>query len=396
MDVNRLPHAMPMWNRAFLGLLRAAGLTGRPGWRTVLYVVLLFCLLTWTALAASWHQLSVGREELRVTGSWSRAAAVSGFFGVIAIEAGLAVIIALLTGRRSYTDALSRLSKILEDAGDLPQPSRSAIKQNLAALGLCVFVITLTIGYLGINTVISGTIVACEMPTSTCVERAVEAVRFPFLMFVFLLIPLKFVFAGLLLTKGFQSVNSAIEVMITDEPEAGKEHLKRIGELQKRFASCFLQLTAAMTYELILSMVYGVLTEISLMMALINALNSSGQITAIAVEIALYLLSAAAALLGPCETCERLLSLTGQRHDLLLELEDRRPQLAGETGLQRAAALRHLDTFGDLGLFRARRSTLLAASATIGTYIVVIAQFQASEDGGDCGRQLPGNASGVP
>ena len=109
-----------------------------------------------------------------------------------------------------------------------------------------------------------------------------------------------------------------------------------------------------------------------------------------------FLLSALVALLGPCETCERLLTLTGQRCDLLLELEDRRPQLARETGLQRAAALRHLDTFGDLGLFRARRSTLLAASATIGTYIVVIAQFQASEGGTGRGGQLPGNASAIP
>ena len=213
-------------------------------------------------------------------------------------------------------------------------------------------------------------------------------------MLVFLLIPLKFAFAGHLLARGFESVNSAIEAITRDELEDAEGRLKKVGELQKRFAFCFIQLTEAMTAELILIMLYGVITEVSLMMNIINVL-SMGTPTTFLIDAVLFLLSAGVALAGPCEACHRLLSLTGRRCDLLLELEWQRPQLAREAGLQRAAALRHMDTFGDLGLFQARRSTLLAASATIVTYIVVIAQFQTSDNVCNCDEVLSSNASAV-
>ncbi|KAF0308508.1 hypothetical protein FJT64_002143 [Amphibalanus amphitrite] len=83
---------------------------------------------------------------------------------------------------------------------------------------------------------------------------------------------------------------------------------------------------------------------------------------------------------GPCETCQLLLGCLGRWRDVLLRLEwQRRPELRHELELLQRAVARDLDTVGDLGLYRLRRSTLLSILSTILTYVIVMAQFQLTE-----------------
>ena len=84
---------------------------------------------------------------------------------------------------------------------------------------------------------------------------------------------------------------------------------------------------------------------------------------------------------GPCETCQLILNSLGRWRSLLLRLEwQRRPQLSEELALLHRSATQDLGELGDLGLFRLRRSTLLSILSTVITYIIVMAQFQMSEN----------------
>ncbi|KAF0288802.1 hypothetical protein FJT64_012831 [Amphibalanus amphitrite] len=97
------------------------------------------------------------------------------------------------------------------------------------------------------------------------------------------------------------------------------------------------------------------------------------------INCVLMLFTNVTTLAGPCEASQQLVSAAGRRWALLLSLERRHPALAAEAGLQREEAGRQLETIGELGLFRLRRSTLLSLVSTVLTYIIVVAQFQSAE-----------------
>ncbi|KAF0301415.1 hypothetical protein FJT64_026274 [Amphibalanus amphitrite] len=387
---------LPVGSRAFVVLLRLAGLAGRPGWGAGLYAGLLCGLLTWVAVVSVRSQFDVGQEMVGSTGSWSRAAASSGFFGAILAEVWLTLVIAYITGRRRCAEeSFSELMTVLHRAGELVRGAGCTARQHLEMLTIWALVGLISIGNVGVAIYDDGKVSVCNEFSTTCVHHIVTGAGFGCLIQVFLLIPMKFLFIAFVLARGLELANEDLEELVIYEPEDAEDRLRRNGEFQKRYVSSFLQLTDAMAAVLLLSMLYGVLTEVALLMSLINALSAGGS-SAFVVDTALFLLSAGVSLLGPCEACQRLLALAGRRCDLLLELEWRRPRLAQQAGLQRAAALRHLDTIGDLGFFQVRRATLLAVTSTIITYIVIIAQFQATEDGCHCPDPPTGNASALP
>ncbi|KAF0296717.1 hypothetical protein FJT64_005849 [Amphibalanus amphitrite] len=107
----------------------------------------------------------------------------------------------------------------------------------------------------------------------------------------------------------------------------------------------------------------------------------------------LFLLPALVFTLLPSWSCQRVLDAAEGTRTALLTLEPQDAPADRQLAALLAAARRDLETFGDLGFFRLQLPAILGTTSTVLTYIIIMVQFQMSENGCGDSRGQQGNAT---
>ena len=383
--------------RALICLLQLAGLSGGRGWRPLLYAGLLLLLSSavcgYLAVLAFWN----GRALLTAGVHFIRVFVITQYFGFSIIIPWLALTATFVWGRRRYAALLLRLLPLLQDATDFagfhdmheskPRPQTWHLWTIVVILPIASLVINV-ISYLDSH---SWNNSLAPMAPSF-IFSILLVVLITFVQFLFQLIPVKFLLASSLLETCLRALNSALGAVVTGWDGAdSSRRVRRTARLLRRVSDCLSQLTSAAAAELILSMLYGVLTQILLKVAILDILLSTGGATETVVLVS-YACSTVVTLLGPCEASERMVAELGRCRGLLLRMEDARPELASSAERLQRLVTSDVDSAGDLGLYRLRRSTLLGIWSTIITYIIVMLQFlDAKHTLGDSSASFQGN-----
>ena len=350
-------------NRAFVWLLQLAGLTALPGWIGLLWTAALYSLQSMMTYYFVYDHLKTFTQMRDAGTPFFAALSQSRYVALPNLVQWFAFTACFFWGQRHYTALLSETSRVLADIKMLPgaKGSHRAGKYMMTLTGLSVVLLVTAACFHVLP-------VCREGPTSLCAYHLGRILSYDYIYLANQLIGMKFVFVGLMLNSGFADINRALELVVATGGD--ETQLRSIGQLQKRLCKISSRLSYCMTPELISVITYGILLEIVLLLMITN--GSSAQTPLI--QMLLYLSAAIVSMFGPCETGQLLLTRLGQCRDLLLELEWQQPRLAELAEMLQRSVSRDLDTLGDLGFFCLRRSTLLAISSTIVTYIIVIAQ----------------------
>ena len=359
--------------RAFAALLKLTGLSAIPGWSGLLWSGALYCLQT--GMTYRLMRLLLERFfQLRGAGMpIFRALHATYFVAIPNIVQWAALTASFVYGRRRYNMVLPEVNAVLIGVDNLPKLAKNRSPSHHAGEYMWGLTSAIVVVY---TVYISADIAsACrEGSTLVCATRLGEFVVHGYIYLALQLIAMKFIFASLMLSSGFEAINNELKAVIADGCD--EMYLRQVCQLQKQLSSVFCRLTTSMTAELVFVMTYGIMVQVVLALMLVSP---SGMSAASVSFLLMFLSAAAVALVGPCESCQLLLNRLERSRDLLLELEWQQPQLAAPTQLMQKLVARDLETFGDLSFFSMRRSTLLGITSTILTYIIVMAQFQMSE-----------------
>ena len=135
-----------------------------------------------------------------------------------------------------------------------------------------------------------------------------------------------------------------------------------------------------MSFELTMQLACGTMNHVIVLLTLITCAKE-GNLLRFIPSVLLNICYTAVTILLPCELTQRALNTISDTRDLLLTRSEwqMRPELQSELCLFRETVTRDLDTLGDLGLFRLRRSTILSIFTTVLTYVIVMLQFYVTE-----------------
>ncbi|KAF0313174.1 hypothetical protein FJT64_016247 [Amphibalanus amphitrite] len=161
-----------------------------------------------------------------------------------------------------------------------------------------------------------------------------------------------------------------VEERYEPDPAAVCDIISLHGELSRTFS----RLTRAMSAELVLVMASGTIVCVTILLTVISSLTM-GTFEVMVPTLVLYTGLASVTMVLPSEAIQRCLEAAGEAHGLLLAAELRQPPLSHQLGLLRESVGRDLDTLGELGLFRLRRSTVLSIGSTILTNAIIMLQF---------------------
>ena len=377
---SKRPEVFTKWCRAFVRLLNIIGLSAGQGWGSLISAIIVFAIHTTTSCYSIQRDISAFREYRNDEEPFFRAVFLSGFLGIPNIVTYIGLLLAFTIGRRRYARLLCRVRDILNDLDDLPEVTRTGRSPNRTGEYMWAMSVTLIVVFYAtkIHTglvMCGGTSASFNTTTLSCAEWLGIVIAGGFVNLSLGLIAVKFMFAGLLLTYCLRIVNFELKAIVETILPSHSADLRRVGRFQLRLSEAMSRLCSDMAPELIAVMAVGVLAETSLVVLLLSTPPGVGWL----LRLLRYLPLLAVSLVGPCETCQRLLTQLGRGRDLLLQLEWQRPELSPEVGLLLKTVERDLETVGDVGLYRLRRSTLLSIFSTIVTYIIVMAQFRMSE-----------------
>ncbi|KAF0313344.1 hypothetical protein FJT64_016096 [Amphibalanus amphitrite] len=348
----------------------------RPRRCSLLWYSLLYVLLTVGCWVAVRDDVRRGLDAEKRGEHWVNATLASHFFGLTMALVWLALTLTFVIGSRRFDALLDELPQLLQERQALAASyggGGSAAGRNLSLLWLkAVVIVTAIFISLCIEKVVS---TDCAVPV-TCATSLLKDAMKCFILTFSQLVPLKYMFTGVLLSDSLHTLNAALMAVAVEDPVTLPPHLER---LQTRLSALLARLTSAMAADLVVPTLFGVLAEIQVVTALVHLVTArAGPVSVLfpAAQAVLVVLL----LVAPCETCQRLLSGVSASRDHLLLLERRlgAGPARRTAAWMREAAARDLENFGDLGLFRLRRATLLSiVSATI-TYMIVMAQFLSS------------------
>ena len=368
--------------RALVTLLRLTGLSGGRGWCPLLHAGALYAIASVSCVFMVMFEYTYGRMLTMAGVHWIRAIVLTNYLGFSILLPWLTLTANFVCGRRRYAALLSRLFPLLQDIAEfaeLREKNEDKTRSRPTAWHLWLLVVLISLPTLSFTFSEGAASIVCDsnyMPmVLSCTVNRVLLVLAAVVMVVFLLIPLKYLLAAGLLRSGQRALNSALAAAVAGRDGAdSSRRLRRAARLLRRLSVCLSDLTSAAAAELVPAMLYGVLTQILLLVAVLDQFAGSGDLVGV-VLLASYFCSALVTLFGPCEAGERLLVELGRCRELLLRLEEARPELAPRAErLQRQVAV-DLDSAGDLSLYRLRRSTLLSIWSAIITYIIVMLQF---------------------
>ena len=368
-------------------------MAGRPGWPHLLYACLLHSLHSALVYVLSIWSLRHGLQLIENGESAVRAVADTGFFGLAFLLRWLTLTATLLWGRRRFTAELEEVRACLEQMARAGLPGLATFRRRTRRLAAALWVVMVALA-IGIAWATSANITHRSRSWQQFVMLWMTKIGYMTMVCCFQLVPVKFLFAGQLISAGLEALNAELQDMVGGRRPAGRWELQQVAQLRERLTDSLTRLTSDMRSELILAMAAGVLLLVSLFSNTLIVFQTGVTTTGI-VNIMVFTASMALTLAGPCEAGQQLLMVTTSSRRLLLQLESRRPQLARQAALLREAAAQDLDTLGDLGLFRLRRSTLLSVASTILTYVIIMLQF--GENSPDpAAAQATGNATGNP
>ncbi|KAF0290447.1 hypothetical protein FJT64_011333 [Amphibalanus amphitrite] len=368
-------------SRALLRLLKAGALTMIAGRADRVYAAGVFALVTAGVAYNASSQLLLAVHQAGESGVVVMASQTN-MFGMIEVILWAASLACLCGGRRRYGRLLVTLERHLSPLLGRPgyqSPARQLRTEVNWVLAVFVALTLFTAGTV-INSIASswGGKTFESLSISTTGIVAFDSSYFLYTTH-FYTVPLKFVFAGVYVISGFRFINRNLRTAIdsAQSSQLTSDVLQQLLSLHDDLSKAFTALTDSMYYELLICMIYGTVSNITMWLLLI-LLIPSGALAQEAAMILQYVVGAAVTVVLPCELTQRVLSAVGETRDLLLTAERRRPQLSQPLRLFRETVGRDLDTLGELGLFRLRRSTLLSITATILTYIIVMVQFYAA------------------
>lgn len=374
-------HVLPRLALAYKRLLQVTGVCNVSGWLPQLYFVLIYGIITVPAFKLLRSHIKSGQSQLAAKHRLVDVLTNSNFFGAIFFIMWLTVTITFLRNRRKYGEILADIETALLGAMPLRQrldPANTRFRRQLLALHAltaitcipfitCIFVMSV-MGHLHLTS-FQDMLLAILETTVYCMY-----------MICFLMTAFKFIFAGLLISSGFQTCNAQLRAMSDQEAATQKngKTLYELGQLQLQLTNCFNNLTSGICSEVVLTMLYGVSMNIMLVLAVFTAIDIPGYnflhfVTAGMGEVQVIVI-----LTAPCETTHYVRGLVGEGQKLLLQLQLQQPWLASEVAALMAVGQHSLDTLGDLGLYRLSRSTLVAVNSTMVTYLVVMQQFRLS------------------
>ena len=366
--------------RVLLRLLRRSGvsLSRRSRWPSLLGHSVLYALLTAACWLGAYDVAQYGVDAIGRREHWVLAALHSGFFGLTMVLVWLELTLTFASGGRRFAALLDELPELLEERRALAAlhrrgwASRPIRARWWVAAALFIAILTSVCIEAAIASSCGVMILDC---TAALLSGAGQCVVVTFSQ----LVPLKYMFVGNLLHDSLRALNSGLAALSDPSSSsacAGGALLARLERLQTRLSRLLALLTAAMAVELVVPTLYGVLVVIEMFMLLMYLLTAP-----VGVASAVYLVTQTVLivllLVGPCETCQRLLSALSASRDHLLRLERRLPYGPDRAAAawMREAATRDLDTLGDRGRFRLRRATLLSIVSTIVTSMIVMVQF---------------------
>ena len=164
------------------------------------------------------------------------------------------------------------------------------------------------------------------------------------------------------------------------------EHLRHLRAQHQLLVDAHRQLTAASRAALVFAMTAGIFAQITgsclMSWGLVDALVGSGRLLVLALlRLALHVLAAVVVLVAPAEAGQQCLQPLGDTQRHLLRLETRPADPADQQRRLYLAELTHdLESVGDLGLFRLRRSLVLAVANITFTSIMIMSQFQQAQE----------------
>lgn len=325
--------------------------------------------------------LQLGRLQLSENQRFLDVMVDSYLFGTIFVLMWLTLTATFIRGRKKYSQVLKEIETVLLDMKALMQKldagCMTRLRRHLVALFLLIAIVVVPF------------FVFCVLEaqgdrlTTDPLQKVMlnaGSMAYNMLMLSFLMTPIKFIFAGFLISTGFQTCNALLRTVSDQRAGTLKEGsiLRGLGLFRLRLTLCFDALTSAMLSELVLSMFYGVCLDV-LVLLMLMGMFESGDIDFMRVMfISMALLRVFITFVGPCETTQRLMILVGEGQDLLVHVQLQQPQLESEVAALMAVGQRALDTLGDLGLYRLSRSTFLAINSTVITYLIVMQQFRVS------------------
>ncbi|KAF0289017.1 hypothetical protein FJT64_012645 [Amphibalanus amphitrite] len=372
-----MSRSTPVSVRCFLCLLRVCALTGgTSGWSDLLHVSFAVILGTAVAAIVVLVNFTAGMKELSQEKSPVEALAISAFFGLMFLLMWINLMLCYVLSRRRVGSLLCRIGRTLDEMADMPGYEESVQLLHREVAWLMVTTLVMTVVTVVVASYMTYTF-DCTT-TMRCFVLQTYAVAFDVFHVSFVLNILKFAYIGLHVNCGFRIINTSLEDFLNKESLL-QEHkvLDGLMRIQDDLAQLFTDTTKVMSYEIISVMTCGAVASVSMWLILIIKI-STNDLSNIWPMLILYTFGGFIAIVVPSELIHHLLTTLARSRDLLLVGARRRPKLGYQLSVFRETVGRDLDTLGDLGLFRLRRSTILSATATIVTYIIVMVQFRYS------------------
>ncbi|KAF0304174.1 hypothetical protein FJT64_023959 [Amphibalanus amphitrite] len=402
--------------RFFISILEYVGASRRPGRCFAIYTFLFYIIIILNSSWSVMEQFKQGRVLVEVEGRhWVDAATSSSCFGVLQALQIATLLITMVSGRRKFANMMARLLEVLQEQKRIRQklgkeqeggnyPARWVVGAMLFPLPVSVFIYFVAV----IFDPPSMTVPYFVMFLRNCLVTVFSC--------CFLLMPLKFFLACHLLGVCLDTYTAALKNMsdaannqeeetqrikLMRQQEAQKltpmmtqreiqrktqlevqRMVQRLTSFQSRLSDCLTLLMAAMPSELLVTLLFGVVTMVTLCVLLVSSL-----LTSLPLQLQAGLWAAGClttiTVLVPCEATQLLVQRLEKCRDLLMMLERqqmmmlerRQPAIVRDIALMGEAAARDLEVVGDLGLLRLRRSTVLNIVSTIITYVIVILQF---------------------
>ena len=358
-------------------ILRLSGQSGGRGWLPTLYAIALYGPLTAAALTIAKSQFLIGFAQLRLTGGFFTAAFKSSFFGLTQILTWVPMTCTFLVGRWRYAALLAEVRRSVSQDSRLPSfpdiyrnMGRHATRLLITIIAVVILVMT--------NHLLQMDVGSRCTAGDNCARVVMMSMIFSLLDLCMLFIPIKLSVACTMIGGGFSVVHAELKTMI-DKGFISKTKLVQLRRRQCELSSLHSRLTSGMSMELILCMLYGIIAQISSFLLAISIIQNSHQFANIP-GITLSTYRAIFTMLMPCEAAQSVLDIVDRTRDTLLQMHSDDLGTSQELLLLLEATRRDLDGLGDLSLYRLRRSTVLAITSAVITYIIVFLQFQMPED----------------
>ena len=365
--------------RVLVWLLRATGHCGGRGGLATVYALLLYapisCACLWTAV----DELRAGRRQMAATGAFFAASFYSNFFGLTHVLAWVPVTCTFLAGRRRYKALLAEIRRTLAETVGVS--STGAVCTGLRRLSRRLLALTVAVtGFVLANHLLQlGIGTRCAEGPAACARTALFSLLLAALDLCLFFIPVKLCLATALLCSGFEILAAELQSLAARGPVC-RLRLVRLRRRQEALSSLARRLMDGMRIELVPCMLYGMTMQVSTYLLAVLAARSQNTPNGPLFVLSIY--RAAFMLIMPCESAQQLQNRCTRLRDSQLRLHADDVAANQELLLLLETTRRDLDSIGDLALYRLQRPTILAISSTVITYLIVLVQFQLTEQSG--------------